>query len=100
MGAAMREDDDRKVKSNIWSRGARCFVCVWMMKVTNRDMLKAANNGDVDMVRSCVECGAWMDFTMPDDPAANTAIHLAVMHCSDHSDYLAEAERLGLKVDP
>merc|ERR1719478_1620043 len=29
------------------------------------------------MLKSCVECGAWMDFTMPDDDAKNTALDLA-----------------------
>merc|ERR1711959_303181 len=87
-------------KGNIWSTSMRCWLCVWMMKVTNQDMLKAAENGDVDMLKSCVECGAWMDFTRPDDKDNNTALHFAVMHCTDYAEYLAEAERLGLKVDP
>jgi len=87
-------------KSGMWARAMRCCVCEWMMKVTNQDMLKAAKAGDVDMLKSCVECGAWMDFTMPDDDQKNTALHLAVEYCTDHTEYLAEAERLGLKVDP
>merc|ERR1711981_712937 len=40
------------------------------------------------MLKSCVECGAWMDFTMPDDDQKNTALHLAVEYCTDHTEYL------------
>jgi ankyrin repeat protein len=71
-----------------------------MMKVTNNDMIKAAKAHDVDMLKSCVECGAWMDFVTPDDTLRNTALHWAIQECKDYADYLADAEKLGLKVDP
>jgi len=87
-------------KGNIWSRGMRCCVCVWMMKVTNQDMIKAAKAHDVDMLKSCVDCGAWMDFVLGDDTVRNTALHWSILECKDYADYLADAERLGLKVDP
>merc|ERR1711871_597749 len=93
-------DPSQAPKGNIWSRGMRCCLCVWMMKVTNADMIKAAKSHDVDMLKSCVECGAWMDYILTDDEVRNTALHWAVLECKDYTDYLADAERLGLKVDP
>jgi len=87
-------------RGNIWSRGMRCCLCVWMMKVTNQDMIKAAKSHDVDMLKSCVECGAWMDFTLQDDKTRNSALHWAILECQDYDEYLKDAERLGLKVDP
>ena len=67
-------------------------------QVTNADMLKAAKEHDADMLRSVVECGAWMDYYDAEDELKNTALHLAVFECQDRKDYLYEAERLGLKI--
>lgn len=100
MPAQKAEATSEAPEPSLWAKTMRCCVCAWMMKVTNQDMLKAAAAGDCDMLKSCVDCGAWLDFVRPDDEAKNTALHLAVMHATDHADYLAEAERLGLKVDP
>jgi hypothetical protein len=61
-------------------------------------MIKAAKDHDADMLRSVVECGAWMDFVNDDDDLRNTALHWAVDNCQDRKDYLYEAERLGLKI--
>jgi len=59
-------------------------------------MLKAAAEHDAEMLASVVNCGAWLDYTEED--TRNTALHIVVINCQDRSDYLYEAERLGLKV--
>lgn len=68
-----------------------------MMAVTNKDLLRAARNRDVDMVRSCAECGAWMDYA--DDENGDTALHIVLKSAYKYTDYLADAERLGLTVN-
>merc|ERR1711908_84144 len=61
--------------------------------------MKACDTADVQMIESCITCGAWMDFVLPRDTAGNTPLHLVVIQCQEHEEYLAEAARLGLEVD-
>ena len=68
------------------------------MQNCNRDALKAARNRNLEMLESCCKCGAWMDYTDPADSAGDTVLHQLIKDCWNYKEYLAEADRLGLKV--
>jgi len=96
----LKAEADAKVvhvdKKGWWSK-FRWTPCVWMMKVTNLDMLQSAYNRDAIMLENCIDCGGWIDnYTHPDDLIKNTVFHLVVQYCQDLENYLAEAERLSL----
>jgi len=61
--------------------------------------MKACDVGDVQMIETCVQCGAWMDYTMPRDPAQNTALHLAVLQCDNFQEYVQRGQELGITLD-
>jgi len=67
------------------------------MSVTNRDLLKAARERDVELLGSCTEHGASMEYS--EDADMNTALHIIIQGVWNYNEYLAEAERLGLTVN-
>jgi hypothetical protein len=71
-----------------------------MMRNVNRDMHKCAEEQDMEMLEAIADYGAWMECTMADDPCGNTALHKAVLACTDYDEFKAEAKRLKLRKCP
>merc|ERR1712205_239926 len=82
MGKTFSRDTDY-VRDNWSTRSTECCLCAWLIRDCNNDLMKACDVGDVKMISTCVTCGAWMNYTMPRDPAGNTPLHLAVQQCDE-----------------
>lgn len=70
------------------------------MSNVNADMHKAVEEQNLDVLREIADYGAWIECTLADDASANTALHKAVMACTDMTDFETEAKRLKIKKSP
>lgn len=84
--------------SSCWSRSkSRSWLTAYFMSNVNADLHKAVSEADLDVLRAVADYGAWMECTLADDPSRNTALHKAVLACTDYKDYVIEAKRLKIK---
>jgi len=99
MGKTFSRDTDY-VRDNWSTRSTECCLCAWLIRDCNNDLMKACDVGDVKMISTCVTCGAWMNYTMPRDPAGNTPLHLAVQQCDEFKEeYIPRGLELGIDID-
>jgi len=88
--------------STCWSRakarsGPWGAIVGWVMSNVNEDMHTAAVEQNLDLLREIAEYGCWSECTIADDPEGNTALHKAVLACTEYSVYVSEAKRLKIK---